>query len=345
MDRSRQERETGDAYSDDNKMRNSGMPPKSSVAFSFRRRGKCLYSASMNRQSRAYVYAVSAVLCWSTVASAFKLTLRVTGVLELLLVSSLMSFIVLLVVNTSRGTLRYLPGWSSRDWLRAAGLGLLNPFLYYLVLFRAYDLLPAQEAQPLNYTWPIVLVLLSIFLLRQRIRLRSIAAMFVSFTGVAVISTRGDLLDMQFTNIEGVLLAIGSSLIWALYWIFNMRAEGDAVLRLMVSFAFGSVYSTSLFLISGAAIPSDPSALLGSMYVGVFEMGLTFVFWMQALRLSTTTARISDLVFLSPFLSLLVIHVTVGEDIYPSTIVGLILIVSGIILQKMGGRGRDAVTA
>ena len=294
----------------------------------------------MNRQSRAYIYAVSAVLCWSTVASAFKLTLRATGVFELLFISAVTSFVVLLVVNASRGTLRQLPAWSSKDWITSAGLGLLNPFLYYLVLFRAYDLLPAQEAQSLNYTWPIVLVLLSIILLRQRIRLRVVAAMFISFTGVAVISTRGDVLGLHFTSAEGVLLAVGSSLIWALYWIFNMRAEGDAVLRLTVNFGFGSLYTAVLILILGVSVPMDPAALLGSLYVGVFEMGLTFVFWMQALRLSATTARISNLVFLSPFLSLLVIHVAVGEEIYPSTVFGLILIVSGIVVQKVGERQR-----
>ena len=320
------------------------MPPKSCAGTGFRAEWNCLYSASMNNQSRAYIYAVSAVLCWSTVASAFKLTLRVTGVSELLFISAVTSFAVLLIVNAFRKTLRQLATWSSNDWLISAGLGLLNPFLYYLVLFRAYDLLPAQEAQPLNYTWPIVLVLLSIIFLRQRIRLRVITAMFISFTGVAVISTRGDVLGLHFTDAEGVLLAVGSSLIWASYWIFNMRARGDAVLRLAVNFGFGSLYTAVLIMITGVSVPLIPSALLGSMYVGVFEMGLTFVFWMQALRLSVTTARISNLVFLSPFLSLLVIHVVVGEDIYPSTVVGLILIVSGIVFQKVGQRGHGNAT-
>ena len=41
-------------------------------------------------------------------------------------------------------------------------LGLVNPFLYYLVLFKAYDLLPAQEAQAINYTWALMLAFLSV---------------------------------------------------------------------------------------------------------------------------------------------------------------------------------------
>jgi drug/metabolite transporter (DMT)-like permease len=63
-------------------------------------------------------------------------------------------------------------------------------------------------------------------------------------------------------------------------------------------------------------------------------MGITFVFWMMALKLSKTTAMISNLIYLSPFISLVLIHFIVGETIFISTITGLILIVSGILLQQ-----------
>ncbi len=305
----------------------------------FRLRGNRVYSPSMvtmKLQTRAYIYAMSAIALWSTVASAFKLTLGETGVIELLFVASLVSLLSFVIAAGYRGMFRVLRTWPAREWRSSALLGLLNPFLYYLVLFRAYDVLPAQEAQPLNYTWPIVLVLLSIVLLKQPVKGKSIAAMLVSFTGVAVISTRGDILGFQFTNIEGVVLAVGSSLIWALYWIFTMRSEADPLLKLGVNFFFGSMYVTVLAAGSGAISRLTGPGVAGAAYVGLFEMGITFMLWMKALDLSSTTARISNLVFLSPFLSLIVIHVVVGEEIYPSTVAGLALIVGGIVLQKLG---------
>ncbi len=293
----------------------------------------------MKKQTRAYLYALSAIAFWSTVASAFKLSLAETGVIELLLVASLTSFVSIVAVTVYRGLLPQLREWTRKEWLSSALLGLLNPFLYYLVLFRAYDLLPAQEAQPLNYTWPIVLVLLSVLILRQPIRGRSVVAMLISFSGVAVISTRGDILGMRFTDIEGVVLAVGSSLIWSLYWIFTMRSSADPLLKLGVNFLFGSIYVAILAITTGAIRTLNLDGAFGGVYVGLFEMGVTFMLWRQALALSTTTARIGNLVFLSPFLSLIVIHFAVGEEIYPSTIVGLALIVGGIVLQKIGGEG------
>ena len=78
--------------------------------------------------------------------------------------------------------------------------------------------------------------------------------------------------------------------------------------------------------------------LLGASYVGLFEMGITFVLWLSALKLSETTAKVGNLIFLSPFLSLIFIHFFVGEDILASTFIGLILIVAGILIQQIKPR-------
>ena len=40
--------------------------------------------------------------------------------------------------------------------------------LYYLILLKAYQLLPAQVAQPLNMIWPVILVFLSVPILKQK---------------------------------------------------------------------------------------------------------------------------------------------------------------------------------
>ena len=72
-----------------------------------------------------------------------------------------------------------------------------------------------------------------------------------------------------------------------------------------------------------------------SLYVGLFEMGLTYVLWLKALQLSSTTAKVSNLVYISPFLSLMFVSIAVGETIYFYTIAGLALIVGGIVLQRV----------
>ena len=199
-------------------------------------------------------------------------------------------------------------------------------------------MLRAQEAMTINWSWPMTLVLLSIPLLHQRIKPRSILAIVVSFVGVFIIATGGDIREFKFTNPVGVGLALGSTVIWTLFWIYNARDERDEAIRLFLNFAFGSVYAFAAFLFvlpfTAAQIPNS-RGILGAVYVGLFEMGITFLVWLKALRLAKTTAHVANLIYLAPFLSLVLISLLVGERILLSTVIGLVFIVTGIVLQKV----------
>ena len=246
----------------------------------------------------------------------------------------LVSTLVLGIILLMQGKLSLVRALGRKDILKLAALGLLNPSFYYLVLFRAYDLLPGQVAQPLNMTWPIVLVLISIPILKQKIGKWSILAMVISFGGVIVLSLQGGTLFEERTNLVGVLLALSTALLWALYWIFNMKNRADEVVGLFVIFLFASLYMVAGGLLVDPFLPQGREAWLASAYIGVFEMGLAFVLWFTALRRATTTASISNLVFLAPFLNLVFVHTILGETIYISTIFGIVLVVGGIFLQN-----------
>ena len=289
----------------------------------------------MATQKRAYLYACITVLFWSTSASAFKISLRYLDVFSLLFYASITSTAAFFAYLLFSKKLNLLKALSKEDYIRSALLGFLNPFLYYAVLFKAYSILPAQEAQPLNFIWPITLVLLSIPLLNQKIKSKDILAIIISFAGVFVISTRGDILGFKFTNPTGVLLATGSSVIWAMFWIYNVKDKRDEAVRLFLNFTFGSVIIfLSMLLFARVKIP-NLNGILGAAYVGIFEMGITFLLWLKALKLSKTTAHVTNLIYLVPFLSLVLISFAVGEKILFSTIIGVIFIVGGIILQKL----------
>ena len=292
----------------------------------------------MEKQNQAYAYGITAVLFWSTVASAFKVSLRYLDFLQLLFFASIVSIIVLFLILLIQNKLGIFREYSTKDYMHSVILGFLNPFLYYVVLFKAYSLLPAQEAQPLNYTWSIMLVLLSISLLKQKIGLKNIFAIFVSYFGVFIISTRGDILGLTFTNLNGVLLALGSAVIWALFWIYNIKDKRDEVAKLFLNFSFGFVFILISIIFSSKMTIPAMAGFAGATYVGLFEMGITFVLWLKALKLSRTTAQVSNLIYLSPFLSLVLIHLIVGEKILLSTIIGLIFIVAGIIIQQRYSR-------
>jgi len=297
----------------------------------------------MTNRSKALTHGLAAVAIWSTVASAFKLSLRHLDPLQLLLLASAASLAALGGVLLVQGRLAMAARVRGRELLRCALLGAINPFLYYVILFKSYALLPAQEAQPLNYTWAIALSLLSIPLLGQKLRAKDLAAILVSYLGVLIISTHGDPFGLRFSNPLGVGLALGSTILWALYWIFNTRSALDPVVGLFLNFLFGlPLILAATCIFSELPAPTLP-ALLGGAYVGLFEMGLTFALWLSAMKHAALpdgggTARIANLIFLSPFLSLVFIHFLAGETILPATVAGLAFIVAGNAIMQYKGR-------
>jgi drug/metabolite transporter (DMT)-like permease len=268
------------------------------------------------------------------VASVFKLTLYYLSFVELLMFSALVSTLVLFLILVFQKKIKSLKNLKKQDYLLSVVMGILSPFLYYLFVLKAYSLLPAQQAQPLNLIWGIVIVIFSIPLLKQKMRVRTLLALLVSFLGVVILSTEGNFSFLQIKSPLGVGLALGSSIFWALYWLINTKDKTDPVIRLFLNFCFGTLYIiVYMFVFFPFRIP-PVEGLIGAGYVGIFEMGLTFYFWLKALKLSETTAKVSILIYIMPFISLILIHFVVGEKILFSSIAGLILIVSGIINEN-----------
>ncbi len=286
-------------------------------------------------QRKAYYFAGLAIFFWSTVATAFKIGLRHMDFLNLVMYASITSFLLLLLIVFFQGKLKELGNYSIKNYLNSALLGFLSPFLYYIILFKAYSLLPAQVAQPLNMVWPIVLVILSVPLLGHKIKISSYIALFLSFIGVVLISSQGDFIHIGNSDPIGVILAVGSSIIWSFFFIINVRDKRDEEIKLLLNFFFASVFIVSLNLLLGNFKLPEIQGVMAGVYVGIFEMGITYLFWLKALKLSKSSDLISNLVFLAPFVSLIFIHIILGEEIFITTIFGLCLIVFGIIFQKI----------
>lgn len=289
----------------------------------------------MNQTRKSYIYALLAIFFWSTVPTAFKISLGELDVLPMLTIAALTSTSVLFVIVLAQNKTNLIKKSTGKEILSSAVLGFINPFLYYLILLRAYQLLPAQVAQPLNMIWPIILVFLSGPLLSQKIEKKSYLALFISFIGVYIISSQGNLFSPGQTNLPGVLLATGSSIFWAFYFILNVRDSRDEAVKLLLNFLFGSAYLVAAMTITGSwNINIEFRGLAASVYVGIFEMGITFLFWLKALQLATTTDKVSNLVYLAPFLSLVFVHFILKEPVYYTTPAGLVLIICGILIQN-----------
>lgn len=272
-----------------------------------------------------------AVALWSTVATGFKLGLEVLAPLQLLLLGTAVSTVVFWLAAVKGGRYRLAPA----ALRRAALFGLVNPFAYYLVLFQAYDRLPAQIAQPLNYTWAITLAILAVPLLRQRLAARTLVGILVSYTGVVLLLTQGRFDGLPQVDWLGVALALTSTLIWAVYWLMNTRFDADPVGLMAWSFLLATVAVAVVCRLGpGWPVLTGRTVFFGC-WVGLVEMGVTYLLWQRALRLTQNAGRIGQLIFLSPFVSFVLIDTVLGENVHATSVIGLAVIVVGLLITGM----------
>ncbi|WP_417681020.1 DMT family transporter [Pseudidiomarina aquimaris] len=285
-------------------------------------------------QRRALTFGLAAVALWSTVATAFKIALSYLSPLHLLFLAALTSTFIFFVLLAWQGRIRETFALGRQRWLFYLGQGALNPFIYYWVLFAAYDQLPAQQAQAINYTWAITMALLAVPLLKQRLSQRELLAMLVAYGGVVLIATGGQW-DFAQTNWVGIGLALLSTVLWASYWLINTKNKDAPIPAMFWCFAFGSLLLALAVSVDPTPVPwFEWRALVAAAYVGLFEMGITFLLWLTAMRTAERTSQLSMLIFLSPFMSLLLIYFILGEVIQTTTLIGLSLICLGLYLQR-----------
>lgn len=289
----------------------------------------------MKKSSQAYIYAALSVILWGTIPTAFKIAISELSIVTMLGIATLVSMLVLFIILAASGKIKLLGEMSRQEILWSALLGLINPVLYYLMLLTAYSRLPGQVAQPVNMIWPVILVFLSMPILHQRIPARSFAALLISLAGVYIIASQGAPLSPGRSDELGVTLALASGVLWALYFVLNVRDSRDEAVKLFANFAFGSAYMIIAMAINGSfheAISFSGAA--ASVYIGIFEMGITFWLWLRALQLATTSDKISNLIFFAPFISLILLHFIIGEPVYYTTPVGLIIIIGSVLFQN-----------
>ena len=292
----------------------------------------------MSSQSKAYFFAIVAIFFWSTVASAFKLSLEYMAPIQLVFYATLFSISALFVILAFQGKLHLILVNFKQDTSNLILLAFFNPFLYYIVLFEAYDRLPAQESMAINYSWVVMMVLLSIPILKQKVSIKAILGVLVSYIGVLVIATKGGVFEMQLSDSLGVVLALSTTVIWALFWLLNTKKSSEIVVNLFLIFLLSLPFTFLAMLVGSTFEWPSYQGLLGSAYIGLFEMGITFVLWQSALSMSSTVARVTSLAFVTPFLSLLMLYLVLGELILPSTVIGIILIISGLLVQQYFSR-------
>ncbi len=282
---------------------------------------------------KSYILAGIAILFWSTIATVSKLLLGTMDSMQVLAVSSLFAFLFLLILNIIKGNLKELKKLKVTDYLIIAGIGILGIFGYNLFLYLGMERLEGGKAFIINYLWPLATVVFACIILKEKFTFRKLLAVLLSFAGVIAVTSGGSL-SLGGDQWLGALFCISAALVYGLFSVLNKQRNYNNYISMMLYYLVAFLVSAAYLLVAGRPFSMDLPQTLGLLWNGVFTYAIAYTFWAEALA-GGDTAKISNLAYATPFISLIWTTLILKEPFNPFSLLGLLLIVGGILIQNI----------
>ncbi|OSS41212.1 Permease of the drug/metabolite transporter (DMT) superfamily [Desulfurella amilsii] len=294
----------------------------------------------MSNTKKGYIYLALCIACWALIPIASKEILSVLDNIQMLFYSTIISTIVLFVFVILQKKLKLIFSYTKKDYFYIILIGFIGIYFNYLMLYKAFSIGDPVSAFILNYTWPVFLFIMSIFVFKEKLTIKKILAILISFFGIIIIVTKGNIFQISLGNIKGDFFALLAALSAAVYSVIGKKMNFEKTTSVFLYFLVVLIFITpTLFILSTFKIPNFKS-LFWLFVNGTFINGISFIFWFKALEYLKTHI-ISNGIYLTPFLSLIYLNLFLGQKIYLSALVGLVFIALGIVIVSIGSRSLE----
>lgn len=280
---------------------------------------------------KKYLFAGVSIFCWSTVATTCKLLLKELNSIQLLWMNSLIAVVFLIILNLCMGNFKANKNYRLKDYLIMTVIGLPGTFFYYIFYYTGTDLMPASQAFIINYLWPIMSVLFARIILKEKLTLKKVAAIIISFFGVAIV-IGGAMIGVDTKTLLGAVCCILGAVSYGIFTSLNQKMNYNNMMTMMVSYFATFTITTLINAFSGALFMPRIEQMSGFLWNGIFTVAIANSFWIMALE-KGKTAKISNLAYITPFLSGVWTSIFLHEKLTINAMIGLVVIVLGIFIQ------------
>ncbi len=293
-------------------------------------------------KTRAYVFITAALFCGALFPLALKeadtLGMNMFAFMFLAFLMAMPASLLFVVARKKTDRLKeYLV--NPRQFLLIGIMGFINlAFVDYGLIF-AEKFVSASLATVLYRMQPLLMLLFIPFLLREHISKIQVAALSLAFVGIYVAFSAGG--ASLFAGADGPIIAflVAMTLISAFATVFLKRYNTDMESTMFMFNAVTLVIATALFLLSGASMPAlSLDGVVSLAYIGLIANIAMPFFYYSAFRALKTTF-VTNLYFLSPFMTMLFANLLFHEPVYPYYLVIAALVAVGIFIQRFDRTG------
>ena len=132
----------------------------------------------------------------------------------------------------------------------------------------------------------------------------------------------------------GIISCILAAACYGLFSVLNKKADYDQRISMMIFWLVTAVFSMILGLMTETWIPIKGMQWLGILWLGIVIDAAAYLLWALALMGTENTAKIANLAYLTPFLSLIVSAVFLKEKMQIKAFAALTFIIGGILIQN-----------
>ncbi len=221
-------------------------------------------------------------------------------------------------------------------------LGVGGLFGFHALYFTSLRLAPPVEANLVNYTWPLLIVVFSGLLPGERLKAHHVVGALLGLLGAAAIVTKGRGLDIDPAHVGGYLAACASALTWAGYSILSRRMGGVPTATVAGFCLATAALSAVCHLAFEVTVwPQGPLQWAAVVGLGLFPVGLAFFVWDHGVKHGDIQV-LGAASYLSPlFSTLLLILAGWGSFTAPVGFAAIAITAGALIASKdLLARGR-----
>jgi drug/metabolite transporter (DMT)-like permease len=285
-------------------------------------------------------YAITTIIFWSCAYVLSRLALSYYTVYALGFLRYIIASAVLLAVVLV--TKMKLPARRDLKWFLAAGA---SGIALYMVAFNTGQaVLNSSTASVVIALAPVVTPVLARFVYHERLKRIQWLAIGVSFSGVAVLTVMNGGLKLN----TGIVWLLAAVLLLSVFNILQRKlTKTYSALQTSAFSIFAGTLLLSVFLPSsvGQVVKAPGIQLVYIAILGVGSSAIAYCAWAAAFQKAEKTSSVSNYMFVTPFLASVLGVVIGGETIAPSTVLGGLIILAGLLLFNLSGRRADKKTA
>ncbi|MCR5181965.1 MAG: DMT family transporter [Clostridia bacterium] len=201
-------------------------------------------------------------------------------------------------------------------------------FINILTFISANKLTTAANAIVLQYTAPIFVVLITVFVLKRRLKAHEIIAVLVAICGVVLFF----LDQMSPQGMLGNILATTSGFFMGLVYALSgeIKDDGERISGLVIGHALLALIGIPVGLVftDPANITLVPILLV--VFLGTVQMGIPYVLFGRA-SVMISGVELSLITMLEPMLNPLWVALIYGEIPGPRALFGMLLIIGAVV--------------